>query len=174
MSASPSGASAPARTTTPSRFAERTRPTSVSPSADSSGMAEHARERARQLARRLPALVGRLRHALDDYRLQFFRDVRADGSDGRRGVLVVLAGYLRLPGDFVLGVRIERRAPGEHLVHDRAERIDVRPRIAALARPLLRRHVERRSPLRPRARHGRHALRVGDAEVYQLDHAAGV
>ena len=71
------------------------------------------------------------------------------------------------------GVAVERHRPGEHLVEDDADRVDVGLRADRVALRLLGREVLRGAQDRPRLRHVRRA-RPGDAEVGDLRAVLGV
>ena len=70
----------------------------------------------------------------------------------------------------------ERGTPGDHLVEDAAERVDVRPRVERLALALLGGHVDRRPEHHPAHRQVRSAREIGSvlsklghAEIQNLD-----
>ena len=70
------------------------------------------------------------------------------------------------------GVRVEGHLPGEHLVHDHAERVDVGALVDGLPRRLLGRHVVRRAEDHPGLGElARAAADLGHAEVEHLHEA---
>ena len=98
-----------------------------------------ALERREHLVHRAEALVRVLRHAAGDDLLERGRHlrVRVHLPEGRR----LLVHVRHQDVDAVRA--IERHLAGEHLVHDDAERVDVRPGVDAVAADLLGRHVLR-------------------------------
>jgi hypothetical protein len=74
-------------------------------------------------------------------------------------------------GDLHRCLAVERRHPGQTLVGDRAERVDVRRGRHRLARHLLRRHVQHGAGYRVRGRDGGDRGRTGHPEVDQYDGA---
>ena len=97
-----------------------------------------------ELARGRVALAGRRRHRARDDREEVRRQIRLERRQRRR-VLGEHAREHRLPRDAGLALAGERRPSGEHVVEDRAERVDIRALVDTFAARLLARHVRRRA-----------------------------
>ena len=122
-----------------------------------------------ELLRGLVAAVGFLLHALQGYGLDVARDTLAHLRGRARGLVdYLLEKHKRRH-------RLEGGTPGQHLVENRTQRVDVAARVrgAALALRLLGADVEHGPHERPRARQLRlRGLVEREAEVGELGSAA--
>jgi hypothetical protein len=105
------------------------------------------REPANHLVHRLRTTLRRLRQHLEDERLQLARDLLDRTRLDRWGRLGDLLGHQHRRH-----VSRKHRPPGEELVDDEAQRIDVAPRIDRPRHGLLGRHVLRRPHHHPDSR----------------------
>ena len=132
------------------------------------GEAERVPERFCQFSGGLIAVVGILAQGGEEDLLERPRDVRVERGRRRRRLLEVLHD----DGDGRVGV--EGDAPGQHLVEDDAEGVEVSARVARLALPLFGGHVGGRARDRARHREARAAEDERDAEVGEHDLPFGV
>ena len=100
-------------------------------------------------------------------------DARSGGTDGPDGGRVRDRAGQSGEGDRCRAVTLPRPDPGEHLVQDDAQAVDVGGGRGLLATRLLRAEVMDRAEGRPRQRHLCLGDRPGDAEVGDLDPAVG-